>query len=109
MYSYTLFFHLLTNKHSQLTFSCSKSPIETPEKRCEIFSKLTIKTPERRRSGIFIVNFETISYLFLVFLLLTSDKQMLAGLLSEFLKKLYIRYTNKSLPFQEAHLVEEWL
>ena len=42
--------------------------------RCEICSKLTIKIPERRqwrRSGIFIVNFEHISHLVLVFLLLT--------------------------------------
>ena len=34
--------------------------------RCEICSKLTIKTPERcqwRRSGVFIVNFEHISHL----------------------------------------------
>ena len=41
--------------------------------RCGICSKLTIKIPERRqwrRSGIFIVNFEHISHLFLVFLLL---------------------------------------
>ena len=39
--------------------------------RCEIFSKLTIKTLERRRrSGVFIVNFEHISHLVLVFLLL---------------------------------------
>ena len=30
-----------------LIFTCSKSTIKTPEKRCEIFSKLTIKTPER--------------------------------------------------------------
>ena len=40
--------------------------------RCEICSKLTIKTPERRpwhRFGVFIVNFEYISHLFLVFLL----------------------------------------
>ena len=39
--------------------------------RCEICSKLTIKTPERwqwRRSGVFIVNFEHISHLALVFL-----------------------------------------
>ena len=46
-------------------------------KRCEIFSKLIIKTPERRqrrRSGVFIVNFENISHLFLVFLLLTLNK-----------------------------------
>ena len=43
--------------------------------RCEIYSKLKIKTPERRqwrRSGVFIINFEHISRLILVFLLLTS-------------------------------------
>ena len=42
--------------------------------RCEICSKLTMKIPQRRqwrRSGIFIVNFEHISHLVLVFLLLT--------------------------------------
>ena len=42
--------------------------------KCEIYSKLTIKTPERRhwrRSSVFIVNFEHISCLVLVFLLLT--------------------------------------
>ena len=46
-------------------------------KRCEICSKLTTKTPERchwRRSGVFIVNFEHVFYLFLVFLLLTLKK-----------------------------------
>ena len=44
--------------------------------RCEICSKLTIKTPERRqwrRSFVFIVNFEHISHLVLVFLLLTLN------------------------------------
>ena len=44
--------------------------------RCEICSELTIKTPERddwRRSGIFIVNFEHISHIVLVFLLLTLN------------------------------------
>ena len=41
-----------------------------------------MKTQEPRQcpSGIFIVNFEHISHLFLEFLLLTSNKQMLAGL-----------------------------
>ena len=41
--------------------------------RCKICSKLTLKTPEwnRRRSGIFIINFEHISHLVLVFILLT--------------------------------------
>ena len=42
-------------------------------KRCEICLKLTIEIPERRhrrRSVVFIVNFEHISHVFLVFLLL---------------------------------------
>ena len=44
-------------------------------KRCETCSKLTIKTPERRRcSGAFTVNFEHILQLFLVFLLLNLNK-----------------------------------
>ena len=46
-------------------------------KRCKICSKLAIKTPKRRhwrRSGIFIVNSEHISHLFLVLLLLTLKK-----------------------------------
>ena len=47
-------------------------------KRCEICSKLTIKTTERhwRRSDVFIVNSEHISLLFLVFLLLTLNIQL---------------------------------
>ena len=52
-------------------------------RRCEICSKLTLKTPEWRqwhRSGVFIINFEHLSHLFLVFLLLTLNKQMLAGM-----------------------------
>ena len=39
-------------------------------KRYEIFSKLTIKKPERRNSCVFIVNLEHIANLFLVLLLL---------------------------------------
>ena len=45
--------------------------------RCEICSKLTIKTPERRhwrRSDVFIVNSEQISHLVLVFLLITFSR-----------------------------------
>ena len=44
--------------------------------RCEICSELTIKIPgrrQRRRFGIFIVNFELILHLVLVFLLLTLN------------------------------------
>ena len=47
--------------------------METPEQN-EICSKLTIKTPEQRnrhRSSVVIVNFEQISQIALVFLLLT--------------------------------------
>ena len=46
---------------------------------CEIYPKLTINTPGRRywrRSGVFIVNFEQISYIVLVFLLLNLNKQI---------------------------------
>ena len=51
--------------------------------RCEICSKLTIKTPERRywhRSDVFIVNFEHISHLVLVFLLLTLNMHLPTGI-----------------------------
>ena len=51
-------------------------------KRCEICSKLTIKTPEQRqwrRCGVFVVNFEHISYLVPVFLLSTLNMQLPAG------------------------------
>ena len=46
-------------------------------KRCEICSKLTIKTSEGCQllhSGVFIVNFDYISYLVLVFLLSTLSR-----------------------------------
>ena len=45
--------------------------------RCELCSKLTIKTPERRhwcRSGFFIVKFEQIFHIVLVLLVLTLNK-----------------------------------
>ena len=51
------------------------STIETIEKVWIMFTyKLTIKTPEQRqglRSGVFVVNFDLILHLFLLFLLLT--------------------------------------
>ena len=50
--------------------------METLEKRLLKISKLTIKTPEPhqwRGSFILIVNFELISHLFLLFLLLTMN------------------------------------
>ena len=50
--------------------------------RCEIYSKWTIKTVERRqwrRSGVVIVNFEHISRRVLVFLRLTLSRQIRLG------------------------------
>ena len=46
-------------------------------KRCEMFSQLTIKTPERQlwlRSCVFFASFKHISYLFPMFLLLAFNK-----------------------------------
>ena len=65
---------------TQPAFTCSKLTIETLEQGLgtrKICSKLTIKIPEQpqwRRSGIFIVNFEHVSHLVLVFLLLTLNR-----------------------------------
>ena len=63
----------------QPTITCSKLIIKTLE-RCEICSKLTIKT-QWRRSGVFIVNLENISHFALGFLLLTLGSQMPGGTL----------------------------
>ena len=44
---------------------------------CEIYSKLTIKTPEqrhRRCSGFFVVNFEQVSHIVPVFTILSLNK-----------------------------------
>ena len=60
---------------TQLTFTYSDSTIETVIKMCEICSKLTIKTVERRHHSIvFVVNFEHILHLYVVFLLLKLNK-----------------------------------
>ena len=64
--------HLTT----QPVFTYSKLTIETLEQDVKYGHSLTIETPERhqwRCSGVFIVNFEHISHLLLVFLLLTLN------------------------------------
>ena len=50
--------------------------------RCEISSKLTIMTPERRQLAISVFNSEHISHLVLVLLKLTLNKQMLVGVIT---------------------------
>ena len=71
-------------------------------KKYEKCPKLTIKTPERRHwghSGVFIVNAEHISHLFLVFLLLTLNKKMLAAEDEEiYLVSIYLPPENTSKP-----------
>ena len=70
---------------SQIAFTCSESTIETLENVWNMF-KVDNKTLERRRgrlSGVFINNFAHISYLFVVFLLVTLNKEMLVGLYNE--------------------------
>ena len=67
--------------------------------RCEICSKLTIKTSERRhwyRSGVFVVNFEHISHLVLVILLLSLNRQMPTAAVNwdDFRKVIDIRVAN---------------
>ena len=63
-------------KTAERSLTCSRSIIKALEKG-EIFSKLTRKTPELRQGRFavfFIIKFEHISYLFLVFILLTLNK-----------------------------------
>ena len=70
------------NGHCPANIYLFKVNNKNTRKRCEICSKLTIKTPERRHwggSGVFTVNFEHISHLFLEYLLLTLNKQVLTG------------------------------
>ena len=57
---------------------------EKHQKRYEICSKLTIKTSAQRRSGVFFVNFDHISLLFLVFLLLTLGINLFTGMVDNF-------------------------
>ena len=55
---------------TQLTFTCSKSTISTLEDGV---------LEDVQSSGVLIVNFEHMPHLFLVFLLQTLNKEMLAG------------------------------
>ena len=57
-------------KPANCMFKVNNRNTRTWSKTC---SKLTIKIRQRRRSGIFIVNFEHILHLVLVFLLLTLN------------------------------------
>ena len=58
-------------------FTCSKQQWKHQSNVYKIFSKLTIKTPELRHwrhAGVFIISFEQISHIALMFLLLTLNK-----------------------------------
>ena len=77
---FVIFFRWLTISHKQFIIIISagiyllKVNIRNTKTRCEICSKLTTKTQEQRLvCGVFIVNFEHILHLVLVFLLLTLN------------------------------------
>ena len=69
---------------TQLTFTYTKSTIETLEKSVNYVkrNKKTLQWRHWRRSGVFNVNFRHISQQFLVFLLLNLNKQMLGWTLT---------------------------
>ena len=78
---FLLFYFLYSNDFdseavyiTHLTFTCSKSAIETLQKVQDMFKVNYKKTQNDLRSGVFIVSFEHISHFFLVFLLLTVSK-----------------------------------
>ena len=82
-------------------------------KRCELCSKLTINTPQQhhwRQSSVFIVNFEHISQLFLVFLSLTLNKQMLGGQVLYRITdlKTFVKFAGKH-PWRRSFLVNKVL
>ena len=56
------------------TINLFKSNSRNSRSMCKIYLKLTIDTAQRRRSGVFIVDFEQISHIHVVFLLLTLKK-----------------------------------
>ena len=91
------------------TFTCSKSSNRNTRKRCKICSKLTMKIPKRHhccRSGVFIVNFEHISRLVLVFLLLTFRLQFASWVLT--IQRIVEEETGhiySSLPFALVHKI----
>ena len=68
-------YHIETSKPACIVlFEVKKGNTRT---MCEVCSKLTIKTPEQRQlrcSGVFVVNFEEISHIVLVFPWLTLSK-----------------------------------
>ena len=62
-------FHLCSNPTNIYLFKVSN---RNTRKWCEICSKLTLKTSELRDFTVFIVNFEHILHLFLVFLVFST-------------------------------------
>ena len=76
LFQQTYFFVLKDSSHNPVGSYLLRVKNRNTRIRCEICSKLTINTPEqshRCRSGVFIVNFDHISPLVLMCLLLTLN------------------------------------
>ena len=85
---------------SQSAFTCLNLTVETLEEGVKyVQNMLTIKATEQRqwrRSGVFIVNFEQISHLILVFLLLTLSRKFRLGKVSPFPSVAYLFKVNNA-------------
>ena len=95
----------------QQTFTCSKSTIETFKKGVKNVQNIITITERRhqRRSGIFIVNFEHISHLFLVFIFEQVDVCWKAAMLikltiNSFIKSVFFLNLAKSGNFRLLYL-----
>ena len=106
--------HLLKNSYPASIFTCSNTTIETLEKGVKYVQSKTIKTPKRRqwrRSDVFIVNFKHISHFFLMFLLLTLDRWILARITKTFFMQCPLHlHTNlmKNLARNHYYLKSDW-
>ena len=63
---------MIFDSTAQPAITCSKLTIETLEQGVKYVQSLKLR--QCRRSGVFIINFEEISHLVLVFLLLTLSR-----------------------------------
>ena len=96
--SFRSFTVINVNPASIYMFKVSNGNFRT---RYDICLKLPIKTPERlhwRRLSVFVVNVENISYLFLVFVLLTLNKLKLFGKFKVKMVSLYLFWIKLKLP-----------
>ena len=80
---------------------------KSTRKRCNICSKLNIRILEQRCSGVFNVNFEHISHVCLMFLLLKFNRSMFAGNLWWYLSCISYKITRSKSVIQSLEKCTE--